>query len=124
MAAICGAISGVIPAHGASSSHDRRSPSVPVLGANGFDHLAGEQQPIGAPLVAAVVGEAAEELADQAVLAGVDLHAVAAGLAGELGPGREAGDHRGDVVGLHPLRHLAAVHLGHAQDGAHRAVWL
>ena len=114
--AIAGAMSGVMPAHGASSSHDRRSPTTagsPAAAARRGDHPAGEQQAVGAPLVAALVGQPGEELADQAVLAGVDLHAVAAGVDGELARRREAGDDGLDVVVLHPLRDLAAVDLGH-----------
>ena len=44
------------------------------------DDVAGEAQPVGAPLVAALVRQPGQELAHEAVLAGVDLDAVAAGL--------------------------------------------
>jgi hypothetical protein len=58
----------------------------PVAGgaADGLDHLAGEQQPVLAPGVVALVGETRQELAYQAVLAGVDLDTVEVGLDGEL----------------------------------------
>ena len=84
-------------------------------GAHGGEDVAGEAQAVGAPLVVALVGQPGEELADQAVLAGVDLDAVAAGVDGGRGGGAEPGDDGGDVVGLHPLRDLAASHLGHAR---------
>ena len=82
---------------------------------HGADHRSGEQRAVGAPLVAAVVGQAGQELADDAVLAGVDLHAVAAGGDGELGGRGEGVDDRGDVLGLHPLRHLTGGDLGDAR---------
>ncbi len=78
----------------------------------GLDHLAGQAQTIMAPLVVAMVREPGQELAHQAVLAGVDLDAVEAGIDGQLGGRAEAVDDGGDVVGLHPLRNLARVHLG------------
>ena len=65
-----------------------------------------------APLVVALVGEPGQELPHQAVLAGVDLHAVEIGVGGELRGGGESVDDGGDVVGLHPLGDLAGVHLG------------
>ena len=121
---MAGAMSGVMPAHGASSSHDSRSAEqLACAGRGRGDHLAGEPLRSVAPLVVALVGEAGQELAHEAVLAGVDLDAVAAGVDGELRRVAEAGDHRVDVVGLHPLRHLAAVDLG-TRDGAHSGRWL
>jgi hypothetical protein len=82
-------------------------------GAHGLDDLPGEQQALLAPFVAALVGEAGQELADQAVLAGIDLDPVATGLHRQRGGRAETGDDRGDVVGLHPLRHFARVDLRH-----------
>ena len=90
-AASAGAISGVMPAHGASSSQDRRSPTTasgPIARRTAPITDLAKQRAVGAPLVAAVVGQAGEELADEAVLAGVDLHAVAAGRDGASGPPR------------------------------------
>ena len=122
-----GAISGVMPAHGASSSHDSRSPttrSVPIADAHGGDHLAGEQQSILTPLVVALVGEPAEELAHQAVLAGVDLDAVAVrrrrrGVAALANPATTA------------AMSSASIHFGTSRvftsgtrDGAHSSRWL
>ena len=80
---------------------------------HGGEHLEGERACRRTPPVVAVVGEPGEELAHEAVLAGVHLDAVASGLDGEAGAAREPGDDRGDVVVLHPLRHLAGRHLGH-----------
>ena len=86
----------------------------PVAGGatRGLDHLAGQAQTIVAPLVVAMVREPGQELADQAVLAGVDLDAVEVGIDGQLGGRAETVDDGGDVVGLHPLGNLAGVHLG------------
>ena len=89
----------------------------------GLDHLAGQAQTIVAPLVVAMVREPGQELAHQAVLAGIDLDAVEIGVDGQLGGRAEAVDDRGDVVGLHPLGNLASVHLG-TRDGAHSGAWL
>ncbi len=91
-------------------------PDDPV-GADGGAHrghdVAGQAQPVGAPFVAALVREPGQELAHQAVLAGVDLDAVAVGAGGLAGGGAETGDDGRDVGGLHPLRDLAGRHLGH-----------
>ena len=84
------------------------------------DHPTGEQQAVLTPLVVALVGEPAQELADQAVLAGIDLHAVEVGLGRQLGGVPEPVDHRLDVVGLHPLRHLTGVGLRHARGRPQR----
>ena len=80
--------------------------------AHGRNHLPGEHEAILPPWIVAVVGQAREELAYQAVLAGVDLDTVAAGVRRDGCGAGEAGDHRVDVVGLHPLRRLPAVDLG------------
>ena len=80
---------------------------------HGGDHVAGEPQPVGTPLVVAVVGQPRQELADEAVLAGVHLDAVAPGVPRDPCRLAEAGDDGGDVVRLHPLRHLAGDDLGH-----------
>ncbi len=114
---MAGACSGVMPAHGASSSHDRRSPTIRsgALGADRRDHPSREQVAIETPLVVALVGEPAEELAHEAVLSGVDLDTVAPGLGGEPGGVREPVDDGLDVARLHPLRDLAGVDLGHAR---------
>ena len=82
--------------------------------ADGGEDLAGEAEPVLAVGVAPQVGETGEELADQAVLAGVDLDAVEAGAYGEAGGVAEAVDHRGDVAVLHHLGDLAGVDLGDA----------
>ena len=82
-------------------------------GPHGGEHGAGEVQAVGAPLVAALVRQPGQELAHEAVLAGVDLDAVAPGLDGSRGGGDEAVDDGGDVLGLHPLRDLARRHLRH-----------
>ena len=75
-------------------------------------HLVGEAQAIRAPLVGAVVRQAGQELADQAVLPRVHLDPVAATVDRQAGGGREPVDHGGDVLGFHPLRDLPGVHLG------------
>ena len=89
-------------------------------GSHRGDHGAGEVQAIGSPLVASLVGQPGQELAHEAVLAGVDLHAVAPGIDGSRGGGDEAVDDGGDVVGLHPLGDLARRHLRHARRGPQR----
>ncbi len=81
--------------------------------AHRLDDLTGEQEPVAAPDVVALVGEPTEELAHEAVLSGVDLHPVAASRDCQPRGGGEPGDHLPDVVGFHPLGHLASVHLGH-----------
>jgi MoxR-like ATPase len=50
----------------------------------------------------------------QAVLPSVDLDPVTPGAHGDAGGSAEARHNGGDVGRLHPLRHLARVHLGHA----------
>ena len=107
-----------MPAHGASSSHPRRSPSTgsgPNRGADGLDHLTGEAESIGPVFVLAHVGQAREELADQAELTGIDLHAVNAGRSGEPGRLGETTDDDGDVGVLHLLGHLARRRIGEAR---------
>ena len=84
--------------------------------------VAGEAEAVDAPLVAPLVGQAGQELPDQAVLAGVDLDPVEARRRGGSRRRPEAGHDRGDVLGLHPLRHLAAVDLGHARRRPQRAL--
>ena len=56
------------------------------------------------------------------MLPGVDLHAVEPARHGEAGGVVEPGDDGGDVVGLHPLGHLAARHLGHPARGPQLAL--
>ena len=88
---MAGACSGVMPAHGASSSHDSRSPttaSAPTPPRTAAITSRAKRSAVGAPLVVALVREPGQELADQAVLAGVDLDAVAAGVDGEPAPRR------------------------------------
>ena len=80
---------------------------------HGVDDFARKEQAVGAPFVAALIGETRQELADQAVLPGVDFDAVAIGLGGNLSSGTKPSDYGSDVVGFHPLRHFAAVDLGH-----------
>ena len=93
---------------GQTQAHDpRRADGLP----DGGDHLAGEARPVGAPLVVTMVGQPRQELADEAVLTGVHLDAVASRIPRDPCCGAEAGDHGGDVVRLHPLRHLARHHL-------------
>jgi len=65
-----------------------------------------------APLVAALVRQARQELADQGVLAGVDVDPVAAGAHRRTGGRCEAGDDRVDVADLHRLGDLTTVDLG------------
>ena len=79
------------PAHGASSSHDSRRPttaSAPAPARTAPSTSRANRSSVGPPLVAALVGEARQELAHQRVLAGVDLHAVEPGRHGQ--PGRRA----------------------------------
>ena len=96
-----------------TQAHDGRGGS----SAHRTDDGACERESVGAPLVATMVGEPRQELAHQAVLAGVHLHPVAPG-PHRQGSGRtETGHHRSDVVGFHPLRNLAAVHLGYPRRG-------
>jgi hypothetical protein len=80
---------------------------------HGFDDPVREQPSIRTPLVVALVGQAGEELADQAVLTCVDLDAVTAGVDRCAGGSCEAGDHGVDVLRLHPLGGLAGGHLRH-----------
>ena len=75
----------------------------------------GEEQPVLPPGVVALVREAREELANQAVLARVDLHTVDIGVDGDPGRSGEPADDGRDVVGLHPLRNLSTVDLGHTR---------
>ena len=91
-----GAMSGVMPAHGASSSHDSRSPTTASPAAARTASItwranSSRSCPHSSPrwLV-----RPDEELAHQAVLAGVDLDAVAAGVDRDAGRGGEPGDHR------------------------------
>src|SRR5262249_6621540 len=81
-------------------------------GANRLDYLAGEEEPVRAPVVGALVREPRQELTKQAVLPGVDLHAVPPRIGGHSRGVAKPGDYRGDVLGLHPLRDFAAVALG------------
>ena len=90
--------------------------------AHGGDDVAAEAEPVAAPLVAALVGQTGQELAHEAVLAGVDLDAVAPGRDRPLGGGAEPADDGGDVGRLHPLRHLARRHLGHPRRRPQRAL--
>ena len=82
--------------------------------ANRRDHPTRERQSVG-PLVTAMVRETRHELANEAVLSGVDLHAVTTRRHCNTGGIGETGDDDRDVLGLHPLGHLAAVHLGNAR---------
>ncbi len=72
-----GAISGVIPAHGELVARESQPDDAVARAADQdrSDHLMGEEQPV-LPGVVALVREAREELANQAVLARVDLHTV------------------------------------------------
>ncbi len=111
-----GACSGVMPAHGASSSHERRRPTT-----------ARRRRRRGRPPARSRAKRVRSwphssprwlvrpdrNWRTQAVLAGVDLHAVAARAARPGGGRAEAVDHGCDVLGLHPLRDLAGVDLGH-----------
>ena len=115
-----------MPAHGASSSHDRRSPttrSAPTAARTVVDDVAGEAQPVGAPLVAALVRQPGQELAHEAVLAGVDLDAVAVGRDGR--PGGRANPSTTAAMSS------ASIHFGTSRvatsgtrDGAHSGRWL
>ena len=87
---------------------------------HGLDDLASEEQAVLPPCIVAMVRQARQELAHQAVLAGVDLDTVAAGLPCNRRASRKSGDHRLDVGGLHPLRRLAAVDLRDARRGPQR----
>ncbi len=91
-------------------------------GAHRGDDVAGQALPILAPFVVALVGQPAEELAHQAVLAGVDLHPVAAGAHCPGGRRGEAVDDGADVGGLHPLGHFAGVDLRHPRRGPQLAL--
>ena len=77
-------------------------------GTHGAEHVAGEALPIVPPLVVALVGQPAEELADEAVLAGVDLDPVAPRRHGRGRRGGEPVDDGADVTRLHRLGDLAA----------------
>ena len=59
-----------------------------------------------------MVGQPRHELANETVLTGIDLDAVHSRSTGASRTGHETGDDCVDVIGLHPLRHLAGVHLG------------
>ena len=74
-----GALSGVIPAHGASSSQHSRSPTTGSVRTHRGDHLLSEQHSLLSPRIVAMVGQPRQELAHQTVLSCVDLDAVAAG---------------------------------------------
>jgi hypothetical protein len=74
------------------------------------------------PCIVALVGETRQELAYQTVLAGVDLDTVQVGLDGQLRRIGESVDDRSDVVGFHPLRYLARIHLGHPRRCPQRSL--
>ena len=117
-----GACSGVIPAHGASSSHDSRSTTTrvgPTAERTAASTSRGEAQPISAPLVVTLVGQPGQELAHQAVLAGVDLDAVTPGVDGQRRPPRRT---RSTTAAMSS----ASIHFGTSRvatsgtrDGAH-----
>lgn len=79
----------------------------------GPDHPAHELGPVLAELVVAEVGEPRAELAQEAVLTGVQLHAVAACLDGSFSRDTESSDQGLDLPGLHGLGNLAGLHVGH-----------
>ena len=79
--------------------------------------LAQQQVPRGAPAVGPVVGQWGEELTQQGVLAGLDLHAAQPRVPRRAGGRREPGDDRGDRRVGHRDRHLAGHGIGDA-DGA------
>ena len=81
--------------------------------ANRRDHPTGERQSVG-PLVTAMVRETRHELANEAVLSGVDFHTVATGRDGDASGIGETGDDGGDVLGFHPFGYFATVDLGNA----------
>ncbi len=95
------------------------------VGAHGVahraEHLTCEADPVGV-VVGAVVGQPRQVLTDQAVLAGVDLHAVAAGTHRGARRGCEAVDDLADVGALHPLGDLAAVDLRHPRRRPQRCL--
>ena len=62
-----------------------------------------------------MIGEAAQKLANKAVLTGVDLDASATRSDGYLRGATETSDDSGDVVGFHRFGHLACVHFRHAR---------
>ena len=88
-----------------------------------LDHLTGEAEPVAGPsCVVALVRESRQELAHQAVLAGIDLDAVAAGVDGDPRRAGEPIDDGRDVVGLHRLGDLSRVDLGHPRRRPQRAL--
>ena len=110
------ACSGVTPAHGASSSHDRRSPTIrsgPTAARTASSTSRVSAQAVLAVGVVALVGEPGVELAQDRQRAGVDLHPVEAGPDGRPGRRGEALDQCLDLGGAHGHRHLAADHVGH-----------
>ena len=109
-AASSAADSGVMPAHGASSSQDNRSArtrSEPIARAHPGDHLAREAQPVRAVGVGALVREPGVELPEQAGRAGIELDPVRTGARRERCRLGEPGDDRGDFGGLHFARQFA-----------------
>ncbi len=84
---------------------------VPGRGAGGGQHLPREPQPVRAVVVAAGVRQARQELAHQAVLAGVHLHTVTAGGDRRTGGLGETAHDSVDVAWFHRLGNLAGVHL-------------
>ena len=88
----------------------------PQLVAHALDNLAGEAQPVvqrTAVLVAALVGQRRQKLADQAVLTGVEFDPIQTAVNRVTRREPEAFDDRRDVVGVHRLRQFAAIHFRH-----------
>ena len=91
-------------------------------GPHRVQHLTSEAQPVGAVVVVAQVGQPRQELAHQAVLAGIDLDPVESAAHGQIGGGTEAPHDGLDLVMLHDLGHLAGVDLGHAAGRPQRTL--
>ncbi len=79
----------------------------------GQDRPAHELDAVLAELVVAEVGEPRAELAQEAVLTGVQLHTVAACFDRRLSRDAESGDQGPDLVGLHGFGNFAGLHVGH-----------
>ena len=78
-----------------------------------LDHACQELAPVGSELVAAEVRELRAELAQEAVLARVELHPVTARLDRGLRRDGKGGDHSLDLLPLHRLGDFSGLHVRH-----------